>query len=861
MIVKPNMFIPTTFAALKHHFRNRRLDQRRALYVQFFLIGIFAWVMVGCNASLHFNLTPPPSPNPTIVATSESGPETTITFKVQIPLDTPPDQQMVISLLDEVTGLALNVQRYEMQEIDDQHYKVELTLPVGAIIKYRYGRQDAYLVEEHTSIEKPVRYRLYRVDGPGMIEDVISAWSDTSFSGSSGRIMGLVSDSITGRPVPNLMVTAGGTQVLTASDGSFLIEALPPGIHNLVVYAMDGAYRTFQQGAKVASESTTLSEIQVVPAPQIPVTFKVKIPENTFPSIPLRLAGNLSQLGNTFADLTGGTNAIASRMPVISPDSNGQYQLTINLPAGADVAYKYTLGDGLWNAEYNGTGDFRLRSLIVPEAPVIVQDQVDTWGTEYFPGPVIFEVTVPATTPHTDQVSIQFNPFGWTEPIPMWQLEDQRWAFMLYNPVQSSGILSYRYCRNDQCGSADDGLTPGPQNPGRTIEIGEDNQPIHDTTESWNWLADETRIPLKSTEVSARKKGFIAGVEFQPDYHPSWIAQLSNTLTDIQALQGNWLIVTPSWTFTHSSPVVLEPVQGTDPTWQDTTRTIAQAQSLGLQTAVFPIPHFPDGEAEWWASAPRDFAWWLVWFERYRSFLLHHADLAQSSDAQALILGGEWVTPALPGGMLVDGNPSNVLADAESRWEGLLVELRDRFNGDLIWAMPASLDGLSEYPPFISSYDKIYLLWSLPLTSGENMDPAQLSQAAQTYLDTNILPLKDTLGKPIILGVSYPSAAGGISGCVPNPETEEQTDCLDLDRLSRPEPDIPDVILDVEEQYLAYETVFEAINTRDWISGVISRGYYPPAELQDKSTSIHGKPVEDLLNYWYPLWIKSSIAE
>jgi len=138
VIVKPNMFIPTTFAALKHHFRNRRLDQRRALYVQFFLIGIFAWVMVGCNASLHFNLTPPPSPNPTIVATSESGPETTITFKVQIPLDTPPDQQMVISLLDEVTGLALNVQRYEMQEIDDQHYKVELTLPVGAIIKNRY---------------------------------------------------------------------------------------------------------------------------------------------------------------------------------------------------------------------------------------------------------------------------------------------------------------------------------------------------------------------------------------------------------------------------------------------------------------------------------------------------------------------------------------------------------------------------------------------------------------------------------------------------------------------------------------------------------------------------------------------------
>ena len=818
-------------------------------------------MIAGCNASLHFGSTPIPSPNPTSEATGASSPEATITFKVQIPPDSPPEQQMVLSLLDEVTGLALNVHRYEMQEIDDLHYEVNLVLPVGAIIKYRYGRQGAYLVEEHTSIEKPVRYRLYRVDGPGIVEDVISTWSDVSFSGPSGRIMGIVSDSITGRPVPNLLVTAGGTQALTASDGSFVIEALPPGIHNLVVYAMDGAYRTFQQGAQVAPDSSTLPAIQVVAAPQIPITFEVKVPEDTLPGIPLRLAGNLSQLGNTFADLSGGTNAIASRMPVLSPDSDGQYQLTINLPAGADVVYKYTLGDGFWNAEYNTGGEFRLRHLIVPETPLIVQDQVDTWGTEFNPGPLIFNVTVPSSTPLTDQVSIQFNQFGWTEPVTMWRLGDQRWVFMLYNPVQSGSVFTYRYCRNDQCGSADDGLTPGPQNPGRTVEIKEDSQTIHDKIESWVWLADETQITNMSTEARPRKKDFIAGVEFQPDYHPSWISQLTNTLTGIQSLQGNWLMVTPSWTFTRSTTVVLEPVQGIDPTWQDTTRTIAQAKSQGLQIAVFPTPHFPDGASEWWDSAPRDFAWWLVWFESYRSFLLHHADLAQLSGAQALILGGEWVTPALPGGVLADGTPSNVLADAETRWEGLLVELRDHFKGELIWAMPASPDILTGYPRFISSYDKIYLLWSLPLASGDNIEPKELSQTAQTYLDTQVLPLKDILDKPFLLGLTYPSAEGGISGCVPDPATEEQTGCLDLDRLSRPEPDIPNVTLDPEEQYLAYEAVFEAINARDWIAGVISRGYYPPAALQDKSISIHGKPVEELLKYWFPLWVNPSNAE
>ena len=48
-----------------------------------------------------------------------------------------------------------------------------------------------------------------------------------------------------------------------------------------------------------------------------------------------------------------------------------------------------------------------------------------------------------------------------------------------------------------------------------------------------------------------------------------------------------------------------------------------------------------------------------------------------------------------------------------------------------------------------------------------------------------------------------------------------------------------------------YEAMLNAINTRSWIAGIVSRGYYPPAMLQDKSASVHGKPAADLL--WYSL--------
>ena len=46
---------------------------------------------------------------------SELGQSANITFYVEIPDDTPPDQPILLSILDEVTGLGLNPQRYSME--------------------------------------------------------------------------------------------------------------------------------------------------------------------------------------------------------------------------------------------------------------------------------------------------------------------------------------------------------------------------------------------------------------------------------------------------------------------------------------------------------------------------------------------------------------------------------------------------------------------------------------------------------------------------------------------------------------------------------------------------------------------------
>ncbi|HEX9838559.1 MAG TPA: hypothetical protein VGA72_04400, partial [Anaerolineales bacterium] len=69
---------------------------------------------------------------------------------------------------------------------------------------------------------------------------------------------------------------------------------------------------------------------------------------------------------------------------------------------------------------------------------------------------------------------------------------------------------------------------------------------------------------------------------------------------------------------------------------------------------------------------------------------------------------------------------------------------------------------------------------------------------------------------------------------------------------NRPNADIGTVNLDLQQQLDIYDAVFNAVNARTWVSGLVSRGYFAPVTLQDKSASIHGKPAADLLWYWFP---------
>lgn len=821
--------------------------------------GLIRWTLAGlilligsaCSISLlewPFPTVPTSTPGP-VIPTATPFPAAQVTFEAALPAPLLPGETLAISLLDEVTGLSFNAVSYPMQPKDAQTYTVNLPLAVGSVVKYRYILVGSAPAIEATSFGLPVRYRLYYVTGPGAVSDIVSTWSNRPFAGSTGRVQGRVLNADTGAPLPNILVTGGGTQAWTDSAGRFNLLGLPPGTHNIAAYAPDGAFITFQQGAQVAAGLMTPVELRLKPAPLVNVIFTVSVPANTVKGAPVRLAGNLLQLGNTFADLNGGLSTTASRMPTLTRQTDGRYSISLYLPAGVDLRYKYTLGDGFWNAEHKAKGEFVIRQLIIPQTDLLqISDTVETWQAGSS-APILFQVKVPPVTPPGDTIYIQFNPYGWTEPLPMWPLGNNQWAYKVYGPLNMVGDFTYRYCRNAECGSADDQATAGNNPKGRRVSTSLVPQDIQDTITAWNWLKDTGPTILTSSPIEKKAAGFVAGVELQPMQHPTWSVYMPQAFQNIQALGSNWVFITPSWTYTHNQPLVFATQAGKDAFWSDNVLMVNQARALNLNVAIFPVPRFPIAAANWWVDAPRSPEWWESWFDSYRQFALHHADLAAQSGAQALILGGEWLTPAMPDGLLADGSPSGVPANAEDRWRTILAEVRTHYKGPVWWAWPYAPGNLLSVPGFVLETDSFYLLWQAPLTTLTTTVPLdELAAESGRLLDQEVAVFQNTYKKPIVLGLAFPSVSAAGTACLP----DSQGRCLDWTVLSRPNPDYPAIALNLQRQTNLYQAMLEAINGRPWVGGIVSRGYYPPALLQDKSASVHGKPAADVLWYWFP---------
>lgn len=372
-----------------------------------------------------------------------------LTFNVHVPLNTPSDQPIYLHLLDEVTGAEMNSTIYQFPATGEDLYSISINVPLDSVVLYRYSNNtNSFEVDYQGNL---VQHRIVDCFQHTVVDDTVAGWAGQPlYAGNLGRLSGIVTDDA-GEPVPGIVVTIAGLETISDENGSYLFQFLPIGTHNIVAYAPDGSYQLFQQQAIIGTELETKAPITMVRSDFVQVEFVVEIPDDILQAIPVRMVGNIKQLGGDSDVIWDGVGVSAANAPIMTRGTDGKHRLTVELPVGAEIHYKYTLGDSVWSAEQSDSAKFYTRRMIVPDQDIVIEETVQTWNNSDY-GAVSLITFLPEDL-RTGSVWIQFR-YGpdWMEPMPMWETEEPgKWFAVLTSPLNEFVNVKYRYCLDGDC--------------------------------------------------------------------------------------------------------------------------------------------------------------------------------------------------------------------------------------------------------------------------------------------------------------------------------------------------------------------------------------------------------------------------
>ena len=804
------------------------------------LLALASCTLPGSEGQVGIALKPPASEKAQVI------------FTAKLPALLEEGETLELIIIDEVTGIPFNQTRVPMTNSDSMVYVAFYSAPVGTVISYRYEKiQNGSRFIEHNALREPVEKRVFVVEQPDQVYDEVAGFDEKLDlpEESPGYVTGKVVHADTGNPISDILIYCEGLQTTTDGNGNFTLYPLYPaaaGSLDIFAYSTNGAYLPFRQQANIEYGLSTPVEILMAPSVWKKVTFTVTVPEDTVQGAPIRLAGNLTQLGNTFQDLGGGITGDVHNMPILIRNEYDRYTVSINLPAGIDIRYKYTLGDGFWNAEHGIDQNFTIHQIIIPPDAdeLYIHDTVYSWMSSQTEA-IWFQVTTPENTPPDENLGIQFQLADWMPPLPMFKIEDGRWAFPILSPHNFSGAITYRYCRNGPC--------TGPYQPGvETLAIKRETttqfteiQLITDQITEWISLDSHARRIETDALPQTREGNFIAGINLSPYYSLTSQPFMDTSIKSI-AEYSNLIVFSPGWVAQDpSSPVLFSPDKTQTPSWHETIENLELTNDLDMRAGVFPQITYEGGAQAWWQAAnTADETWWQQWINQYQRYIYQFADLAQSTESDVFVIGGDWVFYAMPVGsnFSIYNQPGNI----EQIWRDTISGIREHFSGAIAVQIP--INQLSDFPAsLLGTVDEIFIQWDTPLDHSENALPfnTQIGEA----LDNEVKPISNRYNQPVVIVLTYPSAQGFNNGCIPS-RVEPDT-CLDATPLLFGPPQGIQAVTDLDIQSDFYLAALQAVNTRPWIQGIISQGYYPAIEMHDGSASIHGKPAEALVSIWY----------
>jgi hypothetical protein len=768
-------------------------------------------------------------------------PDVLASFYVELPEPLAESSSLSIEWVDRLNGHQLSPQYQEMEKVDDRHFQLDVPSKKGSLIQYRYVRTGESNTIEVGPDGKILPSRFFYITDHSRIQDFILGFSLDENPIPAGRIAGTLQLNGSGEAAVDAIVTSAGVSTTSTIDGKFLLEGVPSGVQNVTIFSPAGAFEPFEQQAVIEENNVTPMDIELNPRSLVNVTFIVKAPRETPPQAVIRLFGDNSYMGDSFTGLFGGTSLIKDRGVTLTRQSEREFLAVLQLPVDTELHYMYSMGDTFWNGEINPGGQTIRHTIFVDRQDMTIEDAISSWTTPNY-SPVTFKFSPPAGTPETDHIQIQFNTFGWMEPMDMWPSDDGSYEFILANPLNFSAPVNYRFCRSEMCGTIDP--SSGEEHE-LTFEANNTEQVLNSIALQWtSWapLVDPTIVTTES--ITPKDAGYRAGIELTDSYRPSWASYIESSIDTISGLNANVIILPVTWTYRSTNPVWLAADLSQDQSNGDIQKLTARAKEKGLRVYLMAQTRFPSTEEDFWNGFHQGQTGWDKWFEAVSSFYHTTALLASNVKADGLIIGDESMSrvigSAIPVQEVMNSYPENAL----QRWENIFSDAKIAYSGET-WLALNYDETQTDISLPLDKVDGVYLL-NLGKISDSQGDVKTYTDIVAGMLDNNLEPFFTNTGKKAWIGLDFSSIESEYNGCV-----RFSDNCLTPSILNFPSPIQPDLAVSLQQQANLYNAAVPEINRRSWVEGISSRRFLTVGSIHDQSSSIRGKPASDIVWYWY----------
>ena len=249
-------------------------------------------------------------------------------------------------------------------------------------------------------------------------------------------------------------------------------------------------------------------------------------------------------------------------------------------------------------------------------------------------------------------------------------------------------------------------------------------------------------------------------------------------------------------------------------------RTLAkQAKALGMAIILKPQIWLRGGAwtADIGFDTERD---WVLWQDRYHSYLTHTALLAEEIGAEVLVIGTEL---------------SNPVRKRPDWWRSLIRDIRSIYTGKLTYGANWYEDYL--VVPFWDALDMIGVQAYFPVSKAEDPDLETIKESWQKVAeDLRALSYRESM--PILFTeLGYRSVSYAAAEPWRWPSRDETAPA------------------DVRLQADLFRGFFESIWDRPWFSGAIIWKVYPASNLPSENHALdftpQGKPAEEVIRRWF----------